>query len=218
MACSSLLLLLHSYIQLIILCISEKTAKRWLKKLGFVFSRFTKGIYFDGHERSDVVEFCKKFLEDMTELSIIILLHRNICSEINFLYFSRYQKMMPVFTGNQLEIRTDPELNEFEHLHILVTHDESTFDSNDGRREGWHPRNEQPLRKKSRGRSIHVSEFLTETIGRLKLSNEQIEAFGNSIPHEACVIMYPGKNQDGWWNLQQLIAQVRLQRMRFVIS
>jgi hypothetical protein len=164
------------------------------------------------------VEFRKKFLEDMTELSIIILLHINICSEINFLYFSRYQKMMPVFTGDQLEIRTDPELNEFEHLHILVTHDESTFDSNDGRREGWHPRNEQPLRKKSRGRSIHVSEFLTETIGRLKLSNEQIEAFGNSIPHEACVIMYPGKNQDGWWNLQQLIAQVRLQRMRFVIS
>ena len=121
--------------------------------------------------------------------------------------------MMPVFTGDQLEIRIDPELSEFEHLHIIVTHDESTFDSNDGRREGWHPRNEQPLKKKSRGRSIHVSEFLTETIGRLKLSNEQIEAFGNSIPHEACVIMYPGKNQDGWWNLQQLIAQVCLQRV-----
>ena len=123
---------------------------------------------------------------------------------------------MPVFTGDQLEIRIDPELSEFEHLHIIVTHDESTFDSNDGRREGWHPRNEQPLKKKSHGRSIHVSEFLTETIGRLKLSNEQIEAFGNSIPHEACVIMYPGKNQDGWWNLQQLIAQVCLQRVRLL--
>ena len=179
--------------------ISEKIAKRWLS---FVFSRFTKGIYFDGHERSDVVEFRKKFLDDMAELSIITLLHISIYSKIN----------------KNLEIRIDPELSEFEHLHILVTHDESTFDSNDGRREGWHPRNEQPLKKKSRGRSIHVSEFLTETIGRLKLSNEQIEAYGNSIPHEACVIIYPGKNQDGWWNLQQLIAQVCLQRMRFVIS
>jgi hypothetical protein len=53
---------------------SEKTARRWLKKLGFVYSRFTKGIYFDGHERSDVVEYRQKFLEDMMQLSIIILL------------------------------------------------------------------------------------------------------------------------------------------------
>ena len=45
-----------------------------MKQLGFVFSRFTKGIYFDGHERSDVVvvvvEFRKKFLEDTAEINI----------------------------------------------------------------------------------------------------------------------------------------------------
>jgi len=31
---------------------------------------------------------------------------------------------MPVFTGDQLEIRIDPELSECEGLHILVTHDD----------------------------------------------------------------------------------------------
>ncbi|CAJ0851371.1 10235_t:CDS:2, partial [Entrophospora sp. SA101] len=38
---------------------------------------------------------------------------------------------------------------------------------------GWHPVNEQPLMKKSRGRSLHVSDFVTETVGWLRLSEEQ---------------------------------------------
>jgi len=68
------LLLLHNHIRLIVFKHGEKTARRWLKKLGLVFSRFKKGIYFDGHERSDVVvvvvEFRKKFLEDTAEINI----------------------------------------------------------------------------------------------------------------------------------------------------
>ncbi|KAJ6560989.1 hypothetical protein B0H10DRAFT_2240174 [Mycena sp. CBHHK59/15] len=36
--------------------ISESTAVRWFKKLGFTLSRWKKGVYVDGHEREDVVE------------------------------------------------------------------------------------------------------------------------------------------------------------------
>jgi len=42
---------------------SASTAKIWLKKMGFVYSKFAKGVYVDGHEREDVVEYRKKFLE-----------------------------------------------------------------------------------------------------------------------------------------------------------
>ena len=44
---------------------SKSTAIRWLKKMGFVFSQYTKGMYIDGHERDDVVTYRKEFLEIM---------------------------------------------------------------------------------------------------------------------------------------------------------
>jgi hypothetical protein len=33
--------------------------------MGFVFSKYAKGIYFDGHERDDVIAYRKIFLETM---------------------------------------------------------------------------------------------------------------------------------------------------------
>ncbi|CAJ0886984.1 1965_t:CDS:2 [Entrophospora sp. SA101] len=45
----------------------------------------------------------------------------------------------------------DPDLSEGDSLHIWVAHDETVFESNDGKKEGWHPVNEQPLMKKSHG-------------------------------------------------------------------
>jgi len=45
--------------------ISERTAINWLKKLGYVCKDIKKGVYHDGHERPDVVEARKKFLEEM---------------------------------------------------------------------------------------------------------------------------------------------------------
>jgi hypothetical protein len=33
--------------------------------MGFEFKRFTKGVYVDGHERPDVIEYRLKFLEQM---------------------------------------------------------------------------------------------------------------------------------------------------------
>ncbi|CAB5337075.1 hypothetical protein RhiirA5_439182 [Rhizophagus irregularis] len=49
----------------------------------------------------------------------------------------RYQNLMPTFESNNLERRIDPILNENEKLHILVIHDETIFQSNDGLKSGW---------------------------------------------------------------------------------
>lgn len=63
---------------------------------------------------------------------------------------------------------------------------------------------EQPLRKKSRGRLIHVSDFINEEDGRLILKNEDGE-----IIRDARQIIYPGANGDAWWDSVQFLAQVR---------
>jgi len=49
---------------------------------------------------------------------------------------------------------------------VFVTHDESTFNSNDGRRKVWVHEDRAPIRKKGHGQGLHVSDYLT-AIGRL---------------------------------------------------
>ncbi|CAG8562402.1 5818_t:CDS:2 [Funneliformis caledonium] len=86
---------------------------------------------------------------------------------------------MPKLTGDKLEIRIDPELEGEQQVHVLVTYNKTTFQSND--------------RQKS-GRTIHVSDFLTDTIGRLKLDKKEID---DTIPNEARIMINSGKNFDG---------------------
>jgi len=164
--------------------ISNKTSRIWLRKLGLVPQLRKKGIYFDGHEREDVTNYREIFLKKMAE----------------------YEKLMPIFEGENME-QHNPEILNDEKLHILVTHDECLFYSNDDRPVIWAPLGELPLKKKGQGKSIMVSEFLLETIGRLKLNDEQSLLFPN-IPTEARKYLKPGKNEDGWWTAEHLLDQV----------
>jgi hypothetical protein len=43
--------------------ISVKTALRWLDKLGWRYGKLKNGMYLDGHERSDMVEYSQCFVE-----------------------------------------------------------------------------------------------------------------------------------------------------------
>ena len=45
------------------LSISVKTALCWLERLGWTYGKVRNGMYLDGHERSDVVEYRKVFVE-----------------------------------------------------------------------------------------------------------------------------------------------------------
>jgi hypothetical protein len=60
------------------------------------------------------------------------------------------------------------------------------------------------LQKKSRGRLIHVSDFITSETGRLV----QHDGSGR-ITHDARKIIYPGSNGDAWWDTKQLLTQVK---------
>ena len=48
--------------------VHETTARRWLHHLGFNRIHHQKGVYFDGHDREDVVAYREEFLRMMDEL------------------------------------------------------------------------------------------------------------------------------------------------------
>src|SRR6266498_1216446 len=154
--------------------ISIQTARIWLKKIGLVPQSRKKGIYFDGHEREDVLEYHKTFLEEMKKL----------------------EQFMPTFVGDEM-IQINSEISANQQLHILITYDECLFYANDDCPIIWAPLEEPLFRKKGQGKSIMVSDFLLETVGRLKLTSEQSLSNPN-IPNEACKYLRPGKNEEGW--------------------
>ncbi|RPB06751.1 hypothetical protein P167DRAFT_475370, partial [Morchella conica CCBAS932] len=102
------------------LSISSRTAKDWLHRLGYHWGEVKKGVYKDGHEKPDVVNYRQEvFLETYEELASVML----------------YSLIIP------------------------VTHDECTCNSNDGPRYQWVRGDYIPLRSKSRGQGMHISEF-----------------------------------------------------------
>lgn len=62
---------------------------------------------------------------------------------------------------------------------------------------------QQVLRKKGRGRLIHVSEFIEESGGRLVVTNSD-----GDVTREARKIIYPGSNGDPYWDAAQLNDQM----------
>lgn len=97
---------------------------------------------------------------------------------------------------------------------IPTFHDECCFHANDQATHSWIREGQTLLRQKGRGRLIHVSDFIVEGTGRLTLSEAEIEA-QLALPErqrlktwDARKIIYPGKNQDAYWDMPQLIDQV----------
>ena len=128
--------------------IRARTARRWLKKMGFSFGEVKKDVYVDGHEREDVVKYRnEEFLPAWKEFS----------------------RRMVVFKEDgtwEKPLGLHPD----EKPLVLITQDESTFNANDGKRQVWTENGKQPLRPKGRGKGIMVSGFLTPG-GVLKVAN-----------------------------------------------
>jgi hypothetical protein len=121
---------------------------------------------------------------------------------------------MASYNDRMLE-RCPPVLHPGEKEHVLVMQDESIFHMNESWWCVWLGQDQQPIQVKGNGRVIHVSDFIAETISRIKLSNEQI-ADQVKLPEEhhlpvfeARKITYSGKGFNTWWDLPQLIKQVK---------
>ena len=58
---------------------------------------------------------------------------------------------------------------------VLVSHDESTVQANDGKKMSWVHEKEHALKKKGAGRGIHQSNMICSTVGWLKSASQSLE-------------------------------------------
>jgi hypothetical protein len=134
--------------------ISLRTARRWLHKEGFKYMAHKKGLYFDGHERDDIIDYRQNvFLPQMQE----------------------HAKQLVFFevgnTEKEGELNLPPDLRKL----VLLAHDEMTAQSNDDAKMSWVLDGEQPLKKKGVGRGLHQSDVICSTKGWLPEASQTLE-------------------------------------------
>lgn len=135
--------------------ISLHSARRWLQKAGFKFISHKKGLYFDGHDRPDVVKYRQEvFLKTMEMHS---------------------SRLIQYMVGSvEKEVETSPS-NFVERRIVLCAHDEMTAQANDSRVKSWVFEDQHSLRKKGAGRGIHQSDVICSTVGWLKDASQSLE-------------------------------------------
>ena len=106
--------------------VSDCTARRWLLQLGFEPASTKKGVFIDGHERSDVVEYRKLYLRKLEILE------------------STLAPPPPVSDEPAPEPSDRPKL-------VLIYHDEAAYHSIDDQKWMWAEKGRQPIRPKSQG-------------------------------------------------------------------
>ena len=130
--------------------ISLRTACRWLHKEGFRYTSHKKALYYDGHEREDVVSYRQNdFLPKMKE------------------YKSRLVRYVVGDCEKEIGLNLAPGVRPL----VLVAHDEMTAQCNDDEKMSWIWKGEQPLKKKGVGRGVHQSEVICSTVGHLSIIN-----------------------------------------------
>ena len=165
--------------------VSVPTATRWLHKLGFNPSSTKKGLYIDGHEREDVVEYRKLYLR---KLEVLEATHRP----------------PPPVSGE----RGSDVMKRL----VLLYHDESTFHSNDDQGWVWAEKWSQQIKPKGQGRGLMVSDFIDEHNGYLRLSDAEYDEARSShsdLWKEARYILKYGTDSQGYWNSDRFMNQVK---------
>ncbi|KIJ33887.1 hypothetical protein M422DRAFT_182735 [Sphaerobolus stellatus SS14] len=161
---------------------SERTARKWLKRMEFHYGTGKNGMYIDGHEHEDVVNYRQNtFLP---------------------LWYSTIEPHMVHWTSDGKEL--PPSLPDFplNKRVVLVTHDESTFYANDRRKLRWIHKSEKPEPvQKGEGTSIMVSDFCSPDLGWLRSKNGETEAR---------ILFKAGKSRDGYFSCEDLCQQIEL--------
>ena len=163
--------------------VSIRTARRWLHREGFRFTEHRKALYFDGHERPDVVDYRQNIFVPQMKL------HR--------------RRIVEYTVGDVGKERKKVVESYAERRLVLVSHDESTTQANDGKKKSWVHENEHALKKKGVGRGIHQSDVICSTMGWLKDASQSLEY---------------GKNYEGYWNGELFVKQVSQRPIKVLFS
>ena len=115
-------------------------------------------MFFDGHEREDVIKYRETFLNEMKSLLSY------------FVEFFEDGTIVPK------EYPDDCAVGALDQRPIImITHDESTFSANDGRSKVWTLNGQVNLQPKGKGKAIMVSDFLLpwSRVNLLSLSTQR---------------------------------------------
>ena len=123
--------------------VGKSTLSLWLHEMGFSYQQFTKGVYFDGHEREDVVADRRAYLATLQSYESRMCVYGSPCPD---------PAIVPV---------------------IRVYHDESTYYANADQSFHWTDGTKQVLKQKSLGQAIMVSDFVEEVGGMLECDGEK---------------------------------------------
>ncbi|PCH39107.1 hypothetical protein WOLCODRAFT_85055, partial [Wolfiporia cocos MD-104 SS10] len=115
------------------------TTQRWLRKLDWQYWQKSNGMYIDGYEHDDVIEYQSTFIKRWAE----------------------YEKHMVTYDndGNIKGLQSLRSILQLSFLY-LVTHDESTFYANDHCKTKWiHSSEKSAPQRKGEGALLMVSDF-----------------------------------------------------------
>lgn len=137
-----------------------------------------RGVYKDGHEREDVASYRKEFVSVIRHLEAT---HPPPLMPSDG--FAPDEDMERARAAAKEEGRfTDKEL-------VTITHDESTFHSNDDQRYAWQAAGTNPLLPKSQGTGLVVADFIDEHNGFLRLNDVEFaegkRLYGDDMEQEA---------------------------------
>ena len=174
--------------------ISVETARKWLHHLDFHVLDQKKGVYIDGHERDDVVDYRKKFLRKMTAIGF---LNKDNAPT------SEAASCLPI----DLHCPPPEQLKKT----IVIFHDESIFNSNEDQSVQWGTHDMVTIKPKGKGSGIMVSDFITEE-GYLRLTEEEVirarAKHGDKFWREARELLEYGESKDGYWTSERFLKQM----------
>ena len=171
--------------------ISLRTANRWLHHLGFNPSSHKKGSYVDGHEREDVVKSRKEFLKVLSDLK------------------ASHNPSPPC--NDEMPPPPHPD-TEFRKQVVLIYHDESIFNTNEGQTWMWAEPDTPVIQPKTQGSGIMVSNFVEQYGGYLHLNEEEFAVVKETNPdiiQTARVFLEYGAECKGYWTSEQFMENIK---------
>ncbi|KAJ7648920.1 hypothetical protein B0H17DRAFT_958733, partial [Mycena rosella] len=135
----------------------NKEMPRGLKKYleGFEYTEVKKGLFYDGHECSDNVDYRQnQFLPTFDAL---------------WPYLVEYQ------LGKLYKLVEKPPPPPGQFWLVLTAHDEMTAQANNGQKAVWIMKGEKPIRKKGVSRGVHRSDIICSTFGHVVEAGQGIE-------------------------------------------
>lgn len=120
-----------------------RTAWKWLNCLGYKWKEVQKEVFFDGHERKDVIESWETFLNKIKSLLPYLVEF----SKDGTMVSKKYSSNCAVGEPGKRPV-------------IMITHDKSIFFANNGRKKVWTLNGQGILRLKGKKEEIIVSIFL----------------------------------------------------------